>query len=321
MSSPSPEAAQGPSYTFRLSDLPKLDLQVDRGTDFTAWLLQWQSYCNLSELAGQEASKQVEALSLCFSRETLSIVQNLGLTTEQRNNVMQIIEALQRYVDGHLNETVERRNFRHRLQQPGETFDDFLIALHANNVKQAIAPGTQSQPVESQSVTQALMTQYPTVFDGQIRIMEGEKFHITLIDDAVPFCVKTPQAIPFAYRDKLKVELDLLQEQGIITPVTVVCPYCSNPQKRVRQNTHVCRPFPSKPLCQKREIPVSNSCRSSCRHFNKRGKVLHCDRCSKGVPSMSTGRGEPAVHHFYHPIWALQVSESPIRPIIHCRAL
>ena len=82
MSSPPPEAAQGSSYTFRLSDLPKLDLQVDRGTDFTAWHLQWRSYCNLSGLAGQEASKKVEALSLCFSRETLSIVQNLGLTTK-----------------------------------------------------------------------------------------------------------------------------------------------------------------------------------------------------------------------------------------------
>ena len=106
MSSPSPEAAQRPSYTFRLSDLPKLDLQVDRGTDVTAWHLQWRSYCNLSGLAGQEASKKVEALSLCFSREKLSIVQNLGLTTEQRNDVSQIIEAPQCYVDGHLNKTV-----------------------------------------------------------------------------------------------------------------------------------------------------------------------------------------------------------------------
>ncbi|XP_065908983.1 uncharacterized protein [Dysidea avara] len=34
-----------------------------------------------------------------------------------------------RYVDGHINETVERRNFRRRIQQPGETFDDFLISL------------------------------------------------------------------------------------------------------------------------------------------------------------------------------------------------
>ena len=99
-------------YTFRLSDLLKLDLQIDKGTDFSAWCLQWQSYYSLSGLARETASKQVEALSLCFSRETLSVVQNLGLTNDEQNNVTTIIEALQAYVDGHLNETVEHRNFR-----------------------------------------------------------------------------------------------------------------------------------------------------------------------------------------------------------------
>jgi len=50
--------------------------------------------------------------------------------------------------------------------------------------------------------------------------MEGEQFHITLAEDAVPFCVKTPQTVPFTYRNKLKAELDLLQQQGIMEPVT-----------------------------------------------------------------------------------------------------
>ena len=116
-------------YTFHLSDLPKLDLQIDKGTDFTAWHLLWKSYCSLSGLANEEALKQVEALSLCFSRGTLSIVQNLGLTDEERKNVTVIIEALQSCIDGHLNETVKRRNFHLRKQQPGESFDNFLISL------------------------------------------------------------------------------------------------------------------------------------------------------------------------------------------------
>lgn len=45
--------------------------------------------------------------------------------------------------------------------------------------------------------------------------MEGKKFHITLTEDPKPFCVHTPRAIPFAFRDKLKAELELLQRQGI----------------------------------------------------------------------------------------------------------
>ena len=116
-------------YVFRQGDLPKLDLQVDRGTDFQAWREQWESYSSLLELDKEPKAKQVKALTLCFSRETLSIVNNLGLTQEQRENANDIITALKRYVDGHVNETVERRNFRRRTQQPGETFDDFLVSL------------------------------------------------------------------------------------------------------------------------------------------------------------------------------------------------
>ena len=36
---------------------------------------------------------------------------------------------MKRHIDGQLNESVERRNLRRRTQQPGESFNDFLIAL------------------------------------------------------------------------------------------------------------------------------------------------------------------------------------------------
>lgn len=61
-----------------------------------------------------------------------------------------------------------------------------------------------------------IMKEFPTVFNGQIKTMKGEEFHISLTDNAKPFCVKTPRSIPFAYRDKRKAELDRLQKQGII---------------------------------------------------------------------------------------------------------
>ena len=79
---------------------------MDHGSDFAAWQLQWDSYRSLSGLAEQDAAKQVQALTLCFSRDTLSIVQNLGLTEEQRGNVESIISAIKRYIDGHVNEIV-----------------------------------------------------------------------------------------------------------------------------------------------------------------------------------------------------------------------
>ena len=89
----SEEDPQQVPYTFQLSDLPKLDLQVDKGMDFTAWRIQWECYCNLSVLARQAEEKQVEAFNLCLSRETLAIVQNLGLTNAEKKDVTTIIQA------------------------------------------------------------------------------------------------------------------------------------------------------------------------------------------------------------------------------------
>ena len=40
--------------------------------------------------------------------------------------------------------------------------------------------------------SEEIMHEFPTVFDGQIKTMEGE-------DNAQPFCVNTPRAVPFAY--------------------------------------------------------------------------------------------------------------------------
>ena len=59
--------------------------------------------------------------------------------------------------------------------------------------------------------SQQIMNEFPSVFDGQIKTMEGKNFQIALTDNTKPFCVKAPRAMPFAYRDKLKAELDLLQ--------------------------------------------------------------------------------------------------------------
>ena len=117
------------SYAFRQGDLPKLDLQVDRGTDFAAWKSQWEAYFSLSSLESQTPAKQVQALTLCFSRETVTIVDNLGLTAAQRGKVKDVIASIERYVQGQRNETVEHRNFRRRMQQQGEMFDDFLVSL------------------------------------------------------------------------------------------------------------------------------------------------------------------------------------------------
>ena len=73
--------------------------------------------------------KQVQALTLCFSRETVTVVENLGLTPAQLQDVKFIVDAIQRHVEGNVNKSVKRHTFRHRVQQAGECFDDILVSL------------------------------------------------------------------------------------------------------------------------------------------------------------------------------------------------
>ena len=72
-----------------------------------------------------------------------------------------------------------------------------------------------------------LILEFPSVFDGQIKSMDGEQFRIQLVEGAKPFCIHMPRAIPFAYHEKLRDELDLLQSQGIIAPVTTPTEWCA----------------------------------------------------------------------------------------------
>ena len=39
--------------------------------------------------------------------------------------------------------------------------------------------------------------------------------------------MNTPRSIPFMYRDKLKAELELLQRQNIVTPITEATEWCA----------------------------------------------------------------------------------------------
>ena len=88
-----------------------------------------------------------------------------------------------------------------------------------------------------------MINKCPTVFDGQIRIMQGEEFRICLAANAKPFCVHTPRTILFAYRDKLKAELDLLESQNVIVPISEATTWCApivvTPKKH-SQNIHMC---------------------------------------------------------------------------------
>ena len=180
-------------YTFRQGDLPKLDLEVDKGSDFIAWNDQWQAYRTLSGLSSEEATTQANVLRLCFTRDTLTTVNNLGLTEGQKNDPVAIVQALKHHVEGQINITVERRNFRKRKQQLGETFDDFLCSLRElaktcqfcnddctqNNIRDQIIEGLNDSDTVQEAVEGT--TSHPSCYDhdlpGHGSRQEGSQQH------------------------------------------------------------------------------------------------------------------------------------------------
>ena len=93
------------------------------------------------------------------------------------------------------------------------------VAVDATPSSQPQVLSATIMPLNRESVVK----EFPTVFDGNIRSMDGEEFHIHLTDDAKPFCVNTPRSIPYVYRDKF----ELLQAQHIIAPITDVTEWCA----------------------------------------------------------------------------------------------
>jgi len=50
--------------TFRKSDIPHLDLDIDRGSNFTSWREEWNAYSLVSGLSKEEAITQYNVLRL-----------------------------------------------------------------------------------------------------------------------------------------------------------------------------------------------------------------------------------------------------------------
>ncbi|XP_065190896.1 uncharacterized protein K02A2.6-like [Sycon ciliatum] len=102
-----------------------------------------------------------------------------------------------------------------------------------------------------------LMQEFADVFDdSQLKPMAGPPMEIKLQSDATPTRVNGARAIPFAFRDQIKSQLDDMVINGIIEPVTEPSDWChpiviadkkSSNEKRLtvdlrKLNDQVCRP-------------------------------------------------------------------------------
>ena len=84
-----------------------------------------------------------------------------------------------------------------------------------------------SSGISADPAADAVLSEFADVFDGVIRVMPGEEFEIRLRPDATPFAVSAPRRVPFALREPLLRELQRLEADSIITPVTEPTEWCA----------------------------------------------------------------------------------------------
>ena len=109
---------------------------------------------------------------------------------------------------------------------------------------------------------EGLIAEFPRVFDGVIRTMPGEKYKIELEEEARPFCVRTPRTVPLPLTEKLKDELDLLEQQGIIAKQTKATDWCAPIVVAPKKNSdkiRLCVDFTKLNKFVKRERYMSNT--------------------------------------------------------------
>ena len=81
-------------YTFRKSDLPTLNLEIQRGSYLDVWIEAWEGYVFLSGLRDEDEQTKIHALKQCLTDNSPRILTNLGLTPDQMSNVSTVIARI-----------------------------------------------------------------------------------------------------------------------------------------------------------------------------------------------------------------------------------
>ena len=108
---------------------PPLDLSVDRCAAFQSWKARWEDYAIVTELEKKEPAYQCAMLRYTFNDDTRKIYDKLDISENDRKEVNSIVNALESFAKGAINETLERHILNKRIQETGEKFDDFLTDI------------------------------------------------------------------------------------------------------------------------------------------------------------------------------------------------
>ena len=98
--------------------------------EWPRWRTRFQQFRIASGLAGDSAAKQVSTLLYCLGEEAESVLSSTDATEDDRKDYDTVMNKFDEYFKVRRNVIYERARFNRRSQQPGETSEQFIMALY-----------------------------------------------------------------------------------------------------------------------------------------------------------------------------------------------
>lgn len=108
---------------------PSLDLSIDRYAAWKTWKQKWNDFVMITNLRNEDAAYVAAMIRYTFTDETRNIYESLSLSEDENKDPAIILQKLEEFARGLVNETLERHNFNSRRQEENESFDDFLTEI------------------------------------------------------------------------------------------------------------------------------------------------------------------------------------------------
>lgn len=96
--------------------------------EFDAWRHKFMGYVTLTKMSSLPLAEQRAAFLALLDDEWTRILR-YGISVREDAKLDVVLDAMECYLRGQRNVIVDRRDFYSRIQEPGESFDDFLCAV------------------------------------------------------------------------------------------------------------------------------------------------------------------------------------------------
>ena len=128
-----PPTGMAPAANVALKPPTKLNLRENTLENWKTYKQQWQNYAIVANLAAQPEEYQVVLFLHCLGTDVLRVYNGLSFATEEdKKKLSKIMEKLDEYAIGEVNESYKRYVFNSRYQQPDESIDAYMAWHYAS---------------------------------------------------------------------------------------------------------------------------------------------------------------------------------------------